>query len=158
MKIALIYDTAYPWVTGGAERRIYEIGTRLVVRGHDVHIFSLGYWMNTKEYAGQEVIKYKGITYHSLGKPMDLYTDNNTRSVREALYFARRVLSANFDVFDIVDCQGFPYFSCYTVKLKHLLMKQILLSHYMKYGMIIGMSTWVKRDSLERLLRKEFFI
>ena len=118
MKIALIYDTAYPWVTGGAERRIYEIGTRLVVRGHDVHIFSLGYWMNTKEYAGQEVIKYKGITYHSLGKPMDLYTNNDTRSVREALYFARRVLSANFDDFDIVDCQGFPYFSCYTSKIK----------------------------------------
>ena len=29
MKIAFIYDTAYPWVTGGAENRIFEIGKRL---------------------------------------------------------------------------------------------------------------------------------
>lgn len=120
MKIAFIYDTAFPWVTGGAERRIYEISTRLVNRGHDVHIFSLGFWMNTKEYSSKETIKYKGITYHSVGKPMDLYTKNNTRSIREALYFARCILTnAKLNDFDIVDCQGFPYFSCYASKLKN---------------------------------------
>lgn len=119
MKIAFIYDTAFPWVTGGAERRIYELGTRLSNRGHDVHIFSLGYWMKTKEYSSKKTIDYNGITYHSVGKPMDLYTKNNTRSIREALYFARCVLTnANLRDFDIVDCQGFPYFSCYTSKIK----------------------------------------
>ena len=119
MKIAFIYDTAFPWVTGGAERRIYEIGTRLSNMGHDVHIFSLGYWMNTKKYASQESIQHDGITYHSVGKPMDLYTENNTRSIREALYFARCILTnVRLDDFDIVDCQGFPYFSCYTSKIK----------------------------------------
>ncbi|MEE3419155.1 MAG: glycosyltransferase family 4 protein [Methanosphaera sp.] len=120
MKIAFIYDTAFPWVTGGAERRIYEISTRLSNRGHDVHIFSLGYWMNTKEFSSQKTIKYNGITYHSVGKPMDLYTKNNTRSIKEALYFARCILTnAKLKEFDIVDCQGFPYFSCYTSKIKH---------------------------------------
>lgn len=120
MKIAFIYDTAFPWVTGGAERRIYEIGTRLVSRGHDVHIFSLGYWMNSEQYSSKKVIEYEGITYHSVGKPMDLYTKDNTRSIREALYFARCILfNAKLDDFDIVDCQGFPYFSCYTSKLKN---------------------------------------
>lgn len=119
MKIAFIYDTAFPWVTGGAERRIYEIATRLVNRGHDVHIFSLGYWMETDEYSSQKIIRHDGITYHSVGKAMDLYTKNNTRSIREALYFARCVLTnAKLNDFDIVDCQGFPYFSCYTSKLK----------------------------------------
>ncbi len=120
MKIAFIYDTAFPWVTGGAERRIYEIGSRLSNRGHDVHIFSLGYWMNTKEFSSKKIIKYNGITYHSVGKPMDLYTKNNTRSIKEALYFARCILTnAKLKDFDIVDCQGFPYFSCYTSKIKH---------------------------------------
>ncbi len=120
MKIAFIYDTAFPWVTGGAERRIYEIGTRLSNRGHDVHIFSLGFWMNSKEYSSKKTIIYEGITYHSVGKPMALYTKNNTRSIREALYFARCVLTnADLSDFDIVDCQGFPYFSCYTSKIKN---------------------------------------
>lgn len=119
MKIAFIYDTAFPWVTGGAERRIYEIGTRLSNHGHDVHIFSLGYWMNTEQYSSQNTIKYNGITYHSVGKPMDLYTKNNTRSIKEALYFARCILTnAKLNDFDIIDCQGFPYFSCYTSKIK----------------------------------------
>ena len=118
MKIAFIYDTAYPWVTGGAENRIFEIGKRLRLRGHDIHVFSLGYWMETKEYYGQETIKYNDITYHSVGKPMELYTKDGSRSIKEALYFAKCLVSVNFDDFDIVDCQGFPYFSCYTSKLK----------------------------------------
>lgn len=120
MKIAFIYDTAFPWVTGGAERRIYEISTRLANRGHDVHIFSLGFWMKTPEYASEKTIKYDGITYHSVGKPMDLYTKDNTRSIREAIYFARCILTnAKLNDFDIVDCQGFPYFSCYASKIKN---------------------------------------
>ena len=87
MKIAFIYDTAYPWVTGGAENRIFEIGKRLRLRGHDIHVFSLGYWMETKEYYGQETIKYNDITYHSVGKPMELYTKDGSRYIKEALYF-----------------------------------------------------------------------
>jgi glycosyltransferase involved in cell wall biosynthesis len=50
---------------------------------------------------------------------MDLYTKDNTRSIKEALYFAFCVLTnARLKDFDIVDCQGFPYFSCYSSKLK----------------------------------------
>ena len=64
MKIAFIYDTAFPWVTGGAERRIYEIGTRLAKSGHDVHVYSLGYWMLEEEYKNQEVIKYDNIKFN----------------------------------------------------------------------------------------------
>ena len=84
MKIAFVYDTAFPWVTGGAERRIYEIGSRLVKRGHDVHIFCLGYWMKDNKYQNKEVIQVDGITYHSVGKAMDLYTQDNKRSIKEA--------------------------------------------------------------------------
>ncbi|WP_455645979.1 glycosyltransferase family 4 protein [Methanosphaera sp.] len=128
MKIAFIYDTAYPWVTGGAERRIFEIGKRLALKGHDIHIFSLGFWMNSKEFDSQDTITYEGITYHSVGNPMELYTEDNTRSIKEAIYYAWRVLThANLSDFDIVDCQGFPYFSCYSSLLRTLTKKTNLV-------------------------------
>ena len=38
MKIAYVYDAVYPWIKGGAEKRIYEISKRLVERGHEVHL------------------------------------------------------------------------------------------------------------------------
>lgn len=118
MKIAFVYDTSFPWVTGGAERRIYEIAKRLAIRGHDVHIYSLGYWMQTEEYKSQKVIRKDNITYHSVGKPVDLYTKDNKRSIKEAIYFSTCILKCNLKDYDIVDCQGFPYFSCYSSKLK----------------------------------------
>jgi len=37
MKIAYVYDAVYPWIKGGAEKRIHEIAKRLVERGHEVH-------------------------------------------------------------------------------------------------------------------------
>lgn len=118
MKIAFVYDTSFPWVTGGAERRIYEIAKRLAIRGHDIHIYSLGYWMQTEEYKSQKVIIKDNITYHSVGKPVDLYTKDNKRSIKEAIYFSTCILKCDLKDYDIVDCQGFPYFSCYSSKLK----------------------------------------
>ena len=41
MKIAYVYDAVYPWIKGGAEKRVYEISKRLVERGHEVHWFGL---------------------------------------------------------------------------------------------------------------------
>jgi len=48
MKIAYIYDAVYPWVKGGAEKRIYEISKRFVERGHEVHLFGLK-WKGEKD-------------------------------------------------------------------------------------------------------------
>ena len=41
MKIAFIYDAVYPWVKGGAEKRVYELAKRLVQLGHEVHWYSI---------------------------------------------------------------------------------------------------------------------
>ncbi len=40
MKIAFIYDAVYPWIKGGAEKRIYEIGRRLADK-HEVHWYGI---------------------------------------------------------------------------------------------------------------------
>jgi len=38
MKIAYTYDAVYPYVKGGAEKRIGKISKRMVERGHEVHL------------------------------------------------------------------------------------------------------------------------
>jgi len=44
MRIAFVYDAVYPWVKGGAEKRIYELGKRLASMGHEVHVFGVKWW------------------------------------------------------------------------------------------------------------------
>ena len=47
MKIALVYDALYPFTTGGAEKRYYELGRRLAAR-HEVHSVSWQHWQGTE--------------------------------------------------------------------------------------------------------------
>ena len=117
MKIAFIYDAVYPFITGGAEKRVYELARRLVQRGHEVHWYSIGWWWPEN---GQKDIELEGIHLHGVCKPMDLY-NGEKRSVSEAVYFAARLLpKLGWEKFDVIDCQGFPFFSCFTAKINSL--------------------------------------
>lgn len=110
MRIAFVYDCAYPWVKGGAEKRIYEIGKRLANNGHEVHFFTLKWW------DGENHINKDGIHYHGIGKSVQIYK-NGKRSILEALYFGLKILTSFRGDFDIIDCQEFPYFSCFSAKI-----------------------------------------
>jgi glycosyltransferase involved in cell wall biosynthesis len=111
MKIAYVYDAVYPWIKGGAEKRIYEISKRLVKRGHEVHIFGMKYWN------GEDVIVKDGVYLHGVCEPRELYVEGR-RSIKEAIYFARKLLiPLTKEDFDVVDCQAFPYFSCFSAKI-----------------------------------------
>lgn len=124
MKIAFIYDAVYPWVKGGAERRVYELAKRLAARDHEVHWYSMGWWWLDE---GKKDIEMEGIKLHGICKPVDLYTDDR-RSIKEAIYFAWKLLfKLPAGKFDIVDCQGFPFFSCFTAKFKTFFRKSILV-------------------------------
>ncbi len=124
MKIAFIYDAMYPWVTGGAEKRVYELATRLTKQGHEVHCYSWGWWWQDK---GEKDIIFEGMHLHGVGKPLDLYI-NGKRSIKEALLFAWKLFPIlNREKFDVVDCQGFPYFSCFTAKQHALRGKSTLV-------------------------------
>jgi glycosyltransferase involved in cell wall biosynthesis len=111
MKIAFVYDAVYPWIKGGAEKRVYEIGKRLAQKGHDVHLFGVKWW------DGADVICNDGMTFHGVCGPMELYV-NGRRSFREAVIYSIALLPrlAKED-FDIIDVSVFPYFSCITVKM-----------------------------------------
>jgi len=121
MKIAFVYDVIYPYVAGGAQRRIWEISRRLAQRGHSVHLFGMKYWN------GENVIIKDGVYLHGVCKPQKLYFEDR-RSVKEAIYFARKVVRPLLkEDFDIIDCQNFPYFPCLSAKLHALRKKSALI-------------------------------
>jgi len=124
MKIAFIYDAVYPWVKGGAEKRVYELAKRLAQRGHEVHWYSIGWWWPEQ---GQKDITMDGIILHGVSKPIELYSDDR-RSIKEAILFSLKLFKPLWkESFDVVDCQGFPFFSCFTAKTHSLMGKSNLI-------------------------------
>jgi glycosyltransferase involved in cell wall biosynthesis len=113
MRIAYVYDAVYPWVKGGIERRIFELSRRFAWRGHEVHCYGMRWW------DGMEVLKKDGLYLHGICPPLPLYSGGR-RSMREALYFAAKVLSALDGDYDLVDCQEFPYIPCFSAKLRSI--------------------------------------
>ncbi|MDM7917980.1 MAG: glycosyltransferase family 4 protein [Methanosarcina sp.] len=117
MKVAFVYDAVYPWVKGGAEVRIHELGKRLSLKGHDVHLFGIKWW------EGEDVIHYEGMTLHGVCEAMNLYV-NGRRSISEAFVFSVKLFPALVkEKFDLIDVSVFPYFSCFTVKAVSVLKK-----------------------------------
>ncbi len=119
MKIAFVYDAVYPWIKGGAEKRVYEIARRLVIRGHEVHWYGVGWWKNDSD--SRDIIDHDGIILHGVCNPIDLYTDGR-RSIGEALKFSQSLLPKLMsEDFDVIDCQEFPYFPSYVTKLHSII-------------------------------------
>jgi glycosyltransferase involved in cell wall biosynthesis len=115
MKIAFIYDAVYPWIKGGAEKRIYQLAKGLADKGHDVHWYGVGWWWPE---SGKKDMELEGIKLHGVCKPVELYQDDR-RSIKEAIYFALMLLfKLRAGKYDIIDCQGFPFFSCFSAKFK----------------------------------------
>lgn len=115
MKLAFVYDAVYPWVKGGAEKRICELGKRLAGQGHEVHVFGVKWW------DGADTIEYDGMALHGVCAPMELYV-NGRRSISEAIIFSIKLFPHLLrERFDVIDVSAFPYFSCFTVKLVSML-------------------------------------
>nr|WP_214041242.1 glycosyltransferase family 4 protein [Methanoculleus sp.] len=110
MKIAYVYDAVYPWVKGGVEKRIREVSVRLADRGHEVHVYGMRSW------DGPATIERDGVTIHGVCPGEALYAGGR-RTVPQALRFGKAVLRPLLSSgADVVDCQNFPYFSCFAAK------------------------------------------
>ncbi len=121
MKIGCVYDNIYPYTIGGAEKREWELATRLAMKGHEVHLFSMKYW------DGPSVFVKEGVYLHGVCLPQPLFI-NGRRSIKEAIYFACKVLKPLFEEkFDIVDVTNFPYFPCFSAKLAALMKRTPLI-------------------------------
>jgi len=125
MKIAYIYDAVYPWVKGGAEKRTYEVARRLVERGHKVHWYGVGWWLNGVN--NKKIIEYDGLILHGVCRPTEFYVDGR-RSIKEAIYFASHLLPYLMrENFDVVDCQEFPYFPCFAAKFHSIITRSCFI-------------------------------
>ncbi len=121
MKIAFVYDVIYPYVKGGVEKRVWELAVRLTHRGHEVHLFGMKFW------DGEDIINREGVFLHGVCPAQKLYTSGR-RSIWQAVYFSLHLLSPLLkEKFDIIDCQQFPYFSCFSAKLISKLRKTPLV-------------------------------
>ena len=120
MKIAIIYDAIYPYVIGGGEKRIYEIGKRLSSH-HEIHLFGMKYWK------GKNVIKKNSLYLHGVCKPLNLY-QNGRRSFFQPFYFSFYLAKNLFrHDLDLIDCQNFPFIPCFVSKLYSLVKKKPLI-------------------------------
>ncbi|KPN32320.1 UDP-D-galactose:(glucosyl)lipopolysaccharide-1,6-D-galactosyltransferase [Halolamina pelagica] len=115
MRVAFVSNVVYPFVTGGAEKRIHEIGTRLADKGHDVTIYGRHFWDGPAE------TTHEGMTLRAVAPETELYT-NDRRSITEALDFAARAIHPlnkhlRNDEHDLVVASVFPYFPVLAAKL-----------------------------------------
>jgi glycosyltransferase involved in cell wall biosynthesis len=111
MKVAYVHDAIYPFIKGGAEKRLYELSRRLAKRGHEVHVFGMRWW-------GAEPMKeMEGVKLHGVCNAMPLYSKGK-RSIKAAATFARAVLPhLTKEGFDVVDCYQAPYLHCFPTKV-----------------------------------------
>jgi glycosyltransferase involved in cell wall biosynthesis len=111
MKIAFVSDVIYPYVKGGVEKRVWELAVRLTHRCHEVHLFGMKFW------EGEDILIHEGVFLHGVCPAQKLY-DGGRRTIWQALYFSMRLVSPLLkERFDIIDCQQFHYFSCFSAKL-----------------------------------------
>jgi glycosyltransferase involved in cell wall biosynthesis len=106
MNVAYVSNVVYPFVTGGAEKRIHEVGRRLVDRGHDVTVYGRHFWDGPPERT------HRGMRLRAVAPARELYTDGR-RSIPEAVGFAARLLcplSRHAGTHDVVVASVFPYF------------------------------------------------
>ncbi|OPY53618.1 MAG: UDP-D-galactose:(glucosyl)lipopolysaccharide-1,6-D-galactosyltransferase [Methanosaeta sp. PtaU1.Bin055] len=113
MKIAYVHDVIYPYVKGGAERRVWEVSRRLAGRGHEVHIFGMKHWQ------GDDLVERDGVFLHGVCPPGSLYVGGR-RSISAAVRFSARLLPKLRGDFDVIDAQQFPYLPCFSAKLQSL--------------------------------------
>jgi len=124
LDIAFLTPVVYPFVKGGAEKRIYEIGHRLVDRGHSVTIYSRHWW------EGSENKTYEGMQLRSIGPAPELYADEDRRSISSAVKFTARLVPAitrHGDDHDLFVTPVAPYFHVMSGRLASLFQKTPLV-------------------------------
>jgi glycosyltransferase involved in cell wall biosynthesis len=107
MRIGFVYDAAYPYVAGGAERRYHELAKRLA-RRHEVHYVTWRHWN------GPADIVEDGVHLHGIGDARSFYGNDGKRTVSEAVSFSLRLIPyLARQRWDVIDCSATPYLPLY---------------------------------------------
>jgi len=108
MRIVFVSDAVYPYNKGGKEKRLYELSTRLVNLGHDVHIYTMHWWRTP-----EKVRNENGVQLHAISHFHDLYRGDR-RSISEGILFGLACLKLMFVRFDVLDVDHMPFFPIYS--------------------------------------------
>ena len=129
MKIAFVSDVIYPYVKGGVEKRVGELAVRLAHRGHEVHLFGMKFW------DGEDILIRDGVFLHGVCPAQKLYAGGR-RSVWQAICFSLSLISPLLkEKFDIIDCQQFPLFSCFSSRIVSRIRKTpLVITWYEVWG------------------------
>lgn len=104
MKIAFVSDAIYPYNKGGKEKRLYDVTTRLVTAGHDVHIYCMKWWPGSEKHRVED-----GVHLHAISPFYPLY-DGQRRSIKQGVMFGLHCLKLLFVRFDVIDVDSMPFF------------------------------------------------
>jgi glycosyltransferase involved in cell wall biosynthesis len=127
LRIGLVYDALYPYVTGGAEKRYHELAVRLAEH-HEVHYLTWRFW------DGPDEMVQDGITLHGVGRPPALYGADGKRTVREAVAFSARLLPVLLrQTWDVIDCSATPYLPLYAAWLGSRLTRTPLVATWHEF-------------------------
>jgi len=86
-----------------------------------------------KWWEGENDIVKEGINVHGVGKWDNLYVDGR-RSIKEGLYFGMKTLTGLKGDFDVIDCQEFPYFPCFSAKIRSLFKSKLIITWHEVWG------------------------
>jgi glycosyltransferase involved in cell wall biosynthesis len=121
MRIAFISDAIYPYNEGGKEKRIFEVTTRLALKGYDIHVYCMKWWegLNNK--------KENGVYLHAISKKYSLYSGKR-RSMIQALIFGLACLKLIKEDFDIAEVDHIPFFPLFSLKIVCFLKKKKIIA------------------------------
>ena len=104
MKIAYIYDGIYPYIKGGAEKRFWDLATRLARKGHEVHIFGRDPGIGRSNFVKE------GVHIHAVSAHLAMYSSQGKRSIKQVFRFSLGILPHLWwHKFDVIDTNAFAY-------------------------------------------------
>lgn len=144
MNIAFVTNVMYPFVKGGAEKRVYEVGTRLTERGHTITVYSRHWWDGDAEQT------YDGLQLRAVVPSRQLHNDANRRSIAEGVEFARLAIPKvrrHIDEHDILVVSNAPYYPAFATKLSAVftgtpfvtIWQEVWKDHWYEYLGRVGM-------------------
>ncbi len=112
MKISLLSDVFYPYLKGGAEKRYYEIFTRLA-ENHSINVYSMQ-WHDSKR---SEI--HLNMHVKRCHKIENFYDDTGRRKILPSMLFCIKSLKFFNEIknSEIIECNSFPYFPCFSGKI-----------------------------------------
>lgn len=134
MNIAIVSDAIYPYNKGGKEKRIYEISTKLVKLGHDVHIYCMKWWKEKETHRIEN-----GVHLHAISRYYPLYSGNR-RSIKEAILFSLSCFKLIKENFDVIDVDHMPHLVLFPLKIVCLLKKKKII---VTWNEVWGKKYWI---------------